>query len=737
MAMIPTPTLDRPATRRGGLFLLLWLCAATGWLAAQRPVVAAFSLMEAVRLTDSGSFQIHAVSGAFLPESCYYTGQANYERKVFVLLRQGDRELARWPFLVEGTAAPFCVIRSASTQANHTFDASGEFELAIELTGHGIIGRLPFSVEVKGSGDPFNPSNVVQTQGPWSQLAALQIPVADGDRGICRFRVWARGGADAISGEADEMTLQVRHGGTSIYTAKAKNVYATNLGWQCLDFGLMFPDGSGGGVVRRSDVCRQDGAYDVIVERAGKPFGVWRFEVKGGELVHHARSALTGPADQQLLPRSLDDDGRADHLYWAEKLGDDAAASAASAAPAAPSGPDEAQREAWIARSSADRGRALDAVVTDIAVRMDATIAAGDEIIAYGTGPVKGVQFVRVGEDQAQSIPDGQSFSSKLLCVCGKKLVLVQGKQVAVYDTESGSMTVLPPEQVTLARTSGGRFRANPISSSGMLVAVLNDARAVEDRAMVKVLDLSGAAPRVIAMANPDIQVRDVNSIAVDPATAVVVITSQRKGMVYAAPVAPGGPFRTYDLTGQDGIHKDAAVIAHDGVVAYMDSAGTARFRLLNLDSGDVTTLGEMGRTRPYYALAGGSYVFATKPGSGSAYSMALGTVGSQPSTAPGTGDDGPGGNGLLGMAESIELLPGGVAFIAGEAGLGSGEFLQIGDAQGWRLVAGPDGQAVPASDVVGADLLVAFKTGKSNDTRIGYCRFGDGLQPSAVASPN
>jgi hypothetical protein len=84
-------------------------------------------------------------------------------------------------------------------------------------------------------------------------------------------------------------------------------------------------------------------------------------------------------------------------------------------------------------------------------------------------------------------------------------------------------------------------------------------------------------------------------------------------------------------------------------------------------------------------------------------------------------------------MGESIALGPGGCAFIAGEGGLGSGEVLQVGSAAGWRLVAGPDGQPIPASDVVGADLLVAFKTGRSNDTRIGYCSFGDGLRVDAV----
>jgi hypothetical protein len=725
-------TVCREGRRWGALAL-----AAAGLslpLPAQKPVVGTFSLMEAVRVRDDGGFQLHAVDAAFLPESSLYTGEADHERRLHCVLRRGERELARWPFLAERTIAPFCRIRSGGSPAQHRFDEPGDYELVVELAGQGAIGRLPFAVEVRSSGDPFKPSNTVQTRGPWSSLAALSIPVADRERGIVHFRTWGRGGDDAIGGEYDELTLRVMHGGDPIYTSTAKRIERESLQWQCFDYELRFPDGSGGGHVRRADLCKRDGTYDVVIERAGALSGVWRFVVQGGDIVAHPRSSFDVPADRQLLPRRIGDKGAAaDQLFWAEKLADDDAAAAADAGPAAVAGPGTEQRAAWLARSSADRDRPFALVRTEVPVRMDATIAAGDEIVAFGTGAGTGVQFLRVGEDQAQTIPDGQSFSSKLFCVAGRRIALTRGKQMAIFDTDSGELNALPPELVTLARSSGGMYRANPIAGAGMLVAVLNDPRAVADRAMVKVLDLSGAEPRIVSLGNPDIQVGDVHSIGVDPLSAMVVITSQRKGTVHAAPLVEGARFRTFDLSGQDGVHRDAAVVVADGLAAYMDAAGTARFRLLELATGAVTVLGEMGRTRPYYALAGGSYAFATKPGSGSAYTIALGAVGAQPALAAGTGDDGPGGGGRLGMGESIALGPGGCAFIAGEGGLGSGEVLQVGSAAGWRLVAGPDGQPIPASDVVGADLLVAFKTGRSNDTRVGYCSFGDGLRVDAI----
>ena len=89
-------------------------------------------------------------------------------------------------------------------------------------------------------------------------------------------------------------------------------------------------------------------------------------------------------------------------------------------------------------------------------------------------------------------------------------------------------------------------------------------------------------------------------------------------------------------------------------------------------------------------------------------------------------------GNGKIGYGQTAALAPDATLFIAGagKSGLGSGEFLMALTGGAWKEFSGDDGKALPACDVTIGDGLLAFKSGKRNDTTIGYATFGGKIRP-------
>ena len=64
-------------------------------------------------------------------------------------------------------------------------------------------------------------------------------------------------------------------------------------------------------------------------------------------------------------------------------------------------------------------------VVTDIEVRHDGRVAAGDGIIAYGTGAFSGVDYIELGDNAGRGIANSDNFRSSSFVVIGKKIILV------------------------------------------------------------------------------------------------------------------------------------------------------------------------------------------------------------------------------------------------------------------------------------------------------------------------
>ena len=130
----------------------------------------------------------------------------------------------------------------------------------------------------------------------------------------------------------------------------------------------------------------------------------------------------------------------------------------------------------WLPRDI-DPGRSFEFNVTDIETRTDTGFAVGEDMVVFGTGFPTGVKYMLAGDTKPREIPAGETFSSKVFCVCGRKIVLTKRSKVFVFDTKTERMTEIPETEISLYNPSNEQ-----INSHGYLVATVNKATAVTDQ---------------------------------------------------------------------------------------------------------------------------------------------------------------------------------------------------------------------------------------------------------------
>lgn len=735
--------LQRPSRGRRGLLSAALGLAAGAALAlpttAQTAAVEMRSLLDAFRvyqdgptLDSGGTFYLDRFWTAFLPDACLYDNGdlVKGQNQCWAVLRRAGEttELGRWSLLAEKGPAVFTSLRVVGKPIEHHFDAAGDYTLSIQVDDE-PFGVLPFTIEFRDSDDPFNPARKTYVTGrAYERLAALQLSDTSDPDGSPTVRLWMRGGTFNPSGGLEELQLTIEQDGLVVFTTTPATRRAIDHDsvWRKHEYTLKFPEGQGGGVVRTRNLLSNDGTYQMLLKRDGQLDRAWEFTVSGGKVVPIDRQQLKHqPHFDYLVPRSPGDDRRkALDLFWMESLAPDLAAAAASAGPGSVGGPSEAERAAWIVAATPPAA-GFEVTVTSVPARMDGGLAVGPEVIAFGTGSTRGVSWMRVGETEERTIPGGQDASNDVFAVCGSKIVLTKRNQVSVFDTATGSTYDVPTEEVYLWRAVGGQYEANFLRADGFLVATLNDPTKVSDRAQVKVLDVSGPTPRIHTLHGPDFPPGDVSSIAVDAASGRVAFGSQKHKAIFHAPVSDGARFTKFDLSGHDGFGRTCQLKLEGPRAIYFDEAGAQKLRLADLDAQQIGVAGLLVSERAYYDLEGGQLAFASDQRS----AVALGAFGQTLNYPAGTGEDG------LGLGQAI-AIHGGLVFVAGDgkSGIGSGEKLYVGDASGWRGVRTAEGALLPAVDVVAAPGVVAFKTGRANDTRVAYARVGSSTALDAIA---
>ncbi|MEM9646258.1 MAG: hypothetical protein AAF989_14805, partial [Planctomycetota bacterium] len=460
---------------------------------------------------------------------------------------------------------------------------------------------------------------------------------------------------------------------------------------------------------------------------------VFTFVVRNGAIDPHPRQLREHqPRTNYILPRfpgllgTLGDDS-AGHIYWMERTSRDSATASDATADGKPS-EEDLRRWRWLPESI-DPDRPFKLTVTDVSTRADTGLAAGEDLIVFGTGFPNGVAYIKCGDQEPRSIPSGESFSSRNFAVCGTKIVLVRRNQVHVFDSQSRELKTIPTTEISLYNPDAG-----PLSSSGFLVGTINRASDVADRTVLKILDVSGDEPRVIPIPNADYQDSEVSAVSIDADHGNVAVGVASRGVIYASRIAAGAKQHSIDLNSSGGVGT-MPIFLEDDDVFYGDR--TRRVRRLVLESGQSIALTEfpVPRSGDGFAVRKGRVVVASSQGKkGSRYPHWIAEWGETALAVPGTGEDVGNSGANLGMGGAAALAIDKTIFLAGTPGdsIGVGEILQVFqyDSPEWNPLRHADGELIPAAQVTTSMGLLAFKTTDADRrTVIGYATYGQRIE--------
>lgn len=695
--------------------------------AAPPPAIEMGSLLDGVRVRFKG---IRAGQGGRLEFG--YKGPAEG-----VFIKDGDRvqvalfpkgqtdPLVSYPVPVGSASGIWRQVAPRTSGQEFTFTKAGEYTLTYFVNGKPAT-SIDLKVRFLKSDDAFDPSVYTIVDGPWNNLACLHVYEGELQQPV-RFDIWTRKITTKPS-EHDKMSIQLFRGDELVAVTNDKNIAWPE--WLRHQASFTFPPAQGGRVFRFSDLLKVDGKYTITVKVNGTLYGHYNFEVADGSIKPHQRQVMGyKPSDRWLVPKALSVglDG-AGSVYWLDRT--QTASGEASEQVARPS---RADRKKWQIIPDADPERPFQVVHTSIPTRKDTNIAAGDGIVAFATGRTTGVAFLRVGEDKAQSIPNGQLYRSDLFHVCGKKIVLTNQYNLFVYDTASDRTHAIPANEIHLQYQKASLYGPRYTDSDGYLVVTVNDPTKVKDREVIKVLDLSSAEPRIISIRNTGFTASDVDSVKVSAKHGYVAVGSSRQQAIFVAPIADGAKLKKYDLSGYDSFgESDMALL--DRHVVYRDKQGFAHLRVLDLETGEVITpaMSQHGGSWSTTVATNGRIVTWPTKDPRATFVVSEDLENAKPLANSNGPVSDEAGYGKLGVGNSAVVAHDGTIFLAGSDSISSQRCLQMGIDGRWHVIPGPDGMPLPAIDVVLGEAMIAFKTGKpstSSITTVSYATYGERIE--------
>lgn len=704
--------------------IVIAIMAAANAHGAPPPAIEMTSLLEAFKVHHkTGRLELNArtgANGAFIPPGA----------KLHVsLFRKGQKKpLVTHPFSSRSLGGIWSNVQVAGS-SHFEFTDAGEYTIAYFANGKAIT-AFDFEVKVLKDDDPFAPVSYRFVNGPWNDLAFVQV-VNNKPANPLIFKFWTRQETPTPDSNMKASVDLYRDGEPVAVAGTGAVAWAE---WRLKEFSFTFPKDQGGQKFSTEDLLKNDGSYTITVKFNDKLHGQYPIVVKGGKIVSHKRQAVSfEPSTQWLLPRRNAGLADADPIYWLERSKDAKQPSASTQKGKSTTFTSRDQKKNWQVTPTADHKRPFELVHTKILTRRDMPIAAGDGIVAFATGSSTGVAYFRIDDNKQLSIPDGQQYRSDLFHVCGKKIVLANRNNLFVFDTESKKTESIPASKVHMRYQRGALYGPRLVDTDGYLVATVNEPNRVKDRSVIKVLDLSGDSVHVISLSNVGFTVNDVSGIKVSSKHGYVAVGSANKQAIFVSPIAPQAKLKKFDIAGYDSFGEmDMALL--DKYVVYLDKAGFANIRALNLENGEVTT--------PEYAPHGGSWgtTVATNgqvvtwptrdPRSTFVLSEYFEQTGPLPNSNERVSDES--NHGRLGVGNVAVVAHEGTVFLSGSQNISDTKCLQMTVDGKWTPLAGRDGKPIPAIDVVLGDAMLAFKTGNrssSGPVTISYATYGDRIR--------
>lgn len=694
------------------------------------PVMEYASLLNSFDVYPTGKLQLEgrgvALTTVFLPQGA--------EVEAVITKKGSNTPIHVQDFYIHHVTEVFARLQMAGKHKDFDFKEPGDYVLTYR-SGGTVMTQFPFTVYTKKSGDQFDPKTAWYTSGPWSEWAYAYARIKDGEDAMLQFRMWGKRVSFDGASVTDKYTVELKKDGDVV--AVSRTGYVGTQQWQKLEFEMEHPASKGGRKFSVKQLGARDGEYYFIVKKNQQLHAAYELTIQNSKPVLHARQAGDySPRIQYMAPRyaGLEARGTDGNIVFMRRLSDTAAEAAAEGRPTEVAGPTDAMKKRWHwLPTSIDPNRPFKMTVSDIETRTDTGFAVGEDLVVFGTGHPTGVKYMRAGDTKPREIPEGETFSSKVFCVCGTKIVLTKRTSVFVFDTQTEALTPIPTTDISLYDG-----KSNLIRSDGYLVATVNAATKVTDRNIIKVIDVSGDTPVIIPVKNANYTDRDVSSVSVDAKRGHVAVASRQQKLVTAAQIAPLADQYLYDVSEYRGVASFDITI-EDEVVYYVDEDYNVRALDLTDKSPKAITQEPIARSGNGFWIRKGRLLAVTKEGKfGSRYPIVMTNSLDAPQTVADTGTKIEGTSASLGMGGSVAIAIDKTAFLAGTAGdtIGVGERLQMLTDDGWQPIMGDNGLPIQGCEVVTSTGFMALKVrNDAGKTVIGYATYGQRISAVGATS--
>ncbi|MFH0983176.1 MAG: hypothetical protein V2A79_16780 [Planctomycetota bacterium] len=227
-------------------------------------------------------------------------------------------------------------------------------------------------------------------------------------------------------------------------------------------------------------------------------------------------------------------------------------------------------------------------------------IEAGDDLVVFADSD--GIYYFTPTDadadtDTATEIPNsGSLFGKHDWKVVGRKIALVRSTNaVAIFDTETGTLTDIPGTDITLDRfvVPSDAYRPGHMTSDGDLITTINETTAVSDGNAIKVIDVSGATPEIISFPNPADFLGGFNQAAVNAETRQVAAHGTNPGdLLYVFDIDnPSAEPLTFDFFDRGGFTDNIQMVFDGDYIIYQDDSfdGDWEIALLNVAADTIT----------------------------------------------------------------------------------------------------------------------------------------------------
>lgn len=202
-------------------------------------------------------------------------------------------EIAAFKFRVDPSVAPkftldgFEIVSGKNDIFGLVLKEPGKYELGYYAKGAKFY-SFPFELEINSGNDPYKPQKLMRLNGPWNKYAYLYRTSTE-SHGKWEFRIFIR---------SEDGSLQQSKGQVLVTRDRDKKLVAVGFspfrreaGWTRQELvlekpGIKNPQGeyyNNTDFLANSDKF-EDGSYTANFNMDGKPYGTYKFTVKGGNI---------------------------------------------------------------------------------------------------------------------------------------------------------------------------------------------------------------------------------------------------------------------------------------------------------------------------------------------------------------------------------------------------------------------------------------------------------------------